>query len=57
MLYDLYYTIIYERHRVITELLRRTGAPQELAEDNACRIEHVITEEMFEYIKKFGKNS
>lgn len=46
---------IYERHRVITELLMRTGAPQELAEDNACRIEHVITEEMFEYIKKFGK--
>ena len=48
---------IYERHRVITELLMRTGAPQELAEENACRIEHVITEEMFEYIKKFGKNS
>ena len=48
---------IYERHQVITELLMRTGAPLELAEDNACRIEHVITEEMFEYIKKFGKNS
>ena len=33
MLYYLYYTIIYERHRVITELLMITGAQQELAEE------------------------
>lgn len=46
-------TDIYERHRVITALLERTGADKELAEENACRIEHVISEEMFEILKKF----
>lgn len=46
-------TNIYERHRVITALLERTGADKELAEENACRIEHVISEEMFEILKTF----
>lgn len=46
-------TDIYERHRVITALLERTGADKELAEENACRIEHVISEEMFKILKKF----
>ena len=44
---------VYERHRVITELLVSTGADRELAEENACRIEHVISEEMFEILKKY----
>lgn len=44
---------VYERHRVITELLVLTGADRELAEENACRIEHVISEEMFEILKKY----
>lgn len=44
-------TGIYERHRVITALLMDVGADKELAEANACRIEHVISEDMFELIK------
>lgn len=44
---------VYERHRVITKLLTLTGAPEELAEDNACRIEHVISDDMFDYLKKY----
>lgn len=47
---------IYERHTVITELLEMTGADRALAEENACRIEHVITPELFEILKKFVKN-
>ena len=43
---------IYERHRVITELLMRMGADESLAEENACRIEHVISPELFELLKK-----
>lgn len=43
---------IYERHRVITELLMRMGAEKTLAEENACRIEHVISPELFEIMKK-----
>ncbi len=46
-------TDIYERHRIITALLEKTGANKELAEENACRIEHVISAEMFEILKKF----
>lgn len=44
---------IYERHRVLTKVLEKIGASAEMAEENACRIEHVISEEMFEIIKKF----
>ena len=46
---------IYERHTVISALLEYTGATRESAEENACRIEHVITEEMFDVLKKFVK--
>ena len=45
---------IYERHRVITELLTMIGADAEVAEENACRIEHVITPELFEILKKYS---
>ena len=44
---------IYERHRILTKALEKIGASAEMAEENACRIEHVISEEMFEIIKKF----
>ena len=44
---------IYERHRVLTKALEKVGASAEMAEENACRIEHVISEDMFEIIKKF----
>ncbi|MDE5990741.1 MAG: metal-dependent transcriptional regulator [Clostridia bacterium] len=47
---------IYERHTVITKLLVKIGADSELAEENACRIEHVITPELFEVLKKFAYN-
>lgn len=46
-------TDVYERHRIITALLEKIGADKELAEDNACRIEHVISAEMFDILKKF----
>lgn len=42
---------IYDRHRTLTELLVSMGADAALAERNACRIEHVIDDKMFELIK------
>ena len=48
---------IYERHCVITEFLLTTGADEKVAEANACRIEHVLTDEMFDVIKRFLKKS
>ena len=44
---------VYERHQVLTKLLMKMGAPQSLAEDNACRIEHVVSEELFGYVKDY----
>lgn len=46
---------IYERHKVLTDLLIELGADTELAESNACRIEHVIDNEVFELIKNRKK--
>ena len=48
---------VYERHRVITKLLMSFGAEEQLAEENACRIEHVITDEMFLLLKDRVENS
>ena len=43
---------IYERHRLITEyLMRALDVDKETAEEDACRIEHVISETSFEKIK------
>lgn len=42
---------VFERHRVITEALVKIGADRTSAEENACRIEHVITEDVFLAIK------
>ena len=44
---------IYERHETITKVLTKIGVPLNEAEDNACRIEHVITKELLEHFKKF----
>lgn len=45
---------IYERHQVITETLIKIGVPADIAEEDACRIEHVISDATFEAIKKIG---
>lgn len=44
--------MIYERHRLISAGLVRLGVPEEIATEDACRIEHVISRESFEAIKK-----
>lgn len=46
---------VYEKHKTITELFIKMGADAAIAEENACRIEHVISEEMFEVLKKFSE--
>ncbi|MEE0839616.1 MAG: metal-dependent transcriptional regulator [Acutalibacteraceae bacterium] len=44
---------IYERHTVITELLVRLGVDKETAAEDACKIEHDISDISLEAIKKF----
>lgn len=43
---------IYERHTVLSDLLIRIGVSPETAVADACRVEHDISEETFEAIKK-----
>ena len=43
---------IYERHKILTEFLIKLGVSQEIASDDACKIEHHISDESFEAIKK-----
>ena len=42
---------IYERHTVLTAMLRRMGVSEATAAEDACRMEHAISDETFEAIK------
>lgn len=43
---------IYERHKILTEVLIALGVSPETASDDACKIEHHISDESFEAIKR-----
>ena len=42
---------IYEKHRFFTDRLIEAGADPETAERDACRMEHVISQESFEHLR------
>ena len=42
---------IYERHRYLTRVLTDIGVSPEVAAEDACRMEHVISDESFRAIK------
>lgn len=44
--------MIFERHELLTGWLTGLGVPASIAEEDACKIEHVISKESFEAIKK-----
>ena len=46
----------YERHKIISGLLMKIGVSEETASQDACRIEHIISEETFNKIKETMKN-
>lgn len=48
---------IYERHRVLSQMLESIGVSKEVALADACKMEHDISQETFEKIKEhFFKN-
>jgi Mn-dependent DtxR family transcriptional regulator len=49
--------MIVERHRVITEFLVELGVPREIAADDACKMEHIISDETFQKMKEHASNS
>ena len=44
---------IYARHDLLKTLLMRMGVDEETAVEDACKMEHVISDESFEAIKKY----
>ncbi|MCI8337776.1 MAG: metal-dependent transcriptional regulator [Lachnospiraceae bacterium] len=44
--------MIYERHEFLTDWLTGMGVDAEIAAQDACRMEHVISKESFDAIKK-----
>ncbi len=46
---------ILERHNVLSETFIKLGVSPEIALEDACKIEHVISDETFQAIKKFNK--
>ncbi len=47
---------IYERHLVLTQMLIALGVSEENARQDACRMEHDISDETFRKIKEHYKN-
>ena len=47
---------IFERHTVLTTVLTAIGVDEQTAAEDACRIEHVISEKSFNAMKKYIEN-
>lgn len=45
--------MIYERHEFLTDWLSALGVPAEIAAEDACRIEHVLSKESFAALKNY----
>ena len=46
-------TKIYERHNILTNFLTTIGVDRETAAQDACKIEHVLSDESLEAIKRY----
>jgi len=44
----------YERHEVLTKILVTIGVSEEVASEDACRMEHIISDETFAALKKYA---
>ena len=44
--------MIYERHEFLSSYLEALGVPADIAAEDACKIEHVISKESFEALKQ-----
>ena len=43
---------VYERHKLVTEFLMSLGVSEKTATDDACKIEHHLSDESFEALKR-----
>ena len=47
---------IYERHVILSDVLMRLGVDEETATEDACKMEHIISDQTFEAIKRHVKS-
>ena len=45
--------LIYERHEFVSEWLMRLGVAPDIAIEDACKIEHILSKESYDAIKTF----
>ena len=43
---------MYERHRLLTQFFMRLGVDEKIAREDACKVEHELSEETFQAMKK-----
>ena len=48
--------MIRERHELLTTWLTKLGVPQDIASEDACKLEHVLSSESFEAIKQHANH-
>ena len=46
---------VYDRHKLLTGLLKQVGVSDEVAEADACRMEHVVSDETIDALRKYLK--
>ena len=44
---------VYSRHKILIRFLEKLGVNTDVAEEDACRIEHVLSEESMDRIREF----
>lgn len=49
--------MIYERHQFLSSWLIKIGVSPEIATEDACKIEHILSKESYNAIKNFVKNN
>ncbi len=47
---------IYDRHTILSQLLIRLGVDPQIAAEDACKLEHAISDESFMAIKRYMEN-
>ena len=48
---------IYERHTILSQWLITLGVDEEIAAEDACRMEHILSTQSFQAIKALTLNS
>ena len=47
--------MVLERHQLLTSWLTHLGVPEEIASEDACKLEHILSKESFAAIKRHAE--